>query len=498
MKKIAVVSSFFIVSSALTLTACSRGERGGGASSTAGSTARFQCPMHPTIVQDGKGDCPICGMKLVAAREAGAPAAAQAAAKPRWQCPMHPEVVDDHESRCPACGMKLVAAEARSAAPGSAAVAATPEQQRALGVRVVAVGTGAARRDLRLLGRVAPDEARVYRVNAGMAGSFREVKPFTTGSRVRKDELLATVYAPDVLPAINQLLINYEAHDRILKAETDGSPEAQGRRLVTVNMLQREMQLDNLGVPGPQRKEIGRTRQLPEALWVVSPADGFVLARNASPGTKFDRGMELYKIADLRRVWVVADVFPKDAGQVHAGMSARIAVAEQGLELPARVSEVLPQFDPATRTHKVRLELDNPGFVLRPDMFVDVTLPVALPAALTVPADAVVDQGVARTVYVETAPGTFEPRPIQTGWRSGDQVQVVRGLSPGDRVVASGAFFLDSETRMRAPLSSAAVPSAAPPAPNGRERHSHGGAESPPQRAVALGEQGAAVAGGRP
>jgi membrane fusion protein, copper/silver efflux system len=115
----------------------------------------------------------------------------------------------------------------------------------------------------------------------------------------------------------------------------------------------------------------------------------------------------------------------------------------------ARVSGILPQFDPASRTFKVRLEMDNPGLALRPDMFVDVALGIVLPASVAVPVDAVLDSGLKKTVFVDRGAGNFEPRQVETGWRFDGRVQIVRGLDSGERIVTSANFFLDSETRMQ-------------------------------------------------
>ena len=230
--------------------------------------------------------------------------------------------------------------------------------------------------------------------------------------------------------------------------------------------------MENFGVSAQQRKEIMQERRVPDTIKIVSPADGFVLARNVFPGMKFDRGFELYRIADLRKVWVLADVFPQDARHVRPGMRAEVSVPEQDVKLPAVVKEILPQFDAATRTLKVKLALDNPGYVLRPDMFVEVSLAVALPSAVVVPSDAVVDSGLVKRVFVQSGEGLFEPRRVETGWRAGDRVEIVKGLSAGEIVVTSGTFFLDSETRMRSPPSGAAATD--PPVPTGHG--SRGGA----------------------
>ena len=174
-----------------------------------------------------------------------------------------------------------------------------------------------------------------------------------------------------------------------------------------------------------------------------------MLARNVSPGLKFDRGAEWYRIADLSRIWILADVFENEAQYFRPGVRARASLPNQQKSFVVTVSDVPPQFDPATRTLKLRLEADNPGMALRPDMFVDVELPVKLPSAITVPLDAVLDSGLRKTVFVERTSGVFEPRVVETGWRMGDRVQIVHGLSAGERVVVSGNFFVDSESRLK-------------------------------------------------
>ena len=205
--------------------------------------------------------------------------------------------------------------------------------------------------------------------------------------------------------------------------------------------------LRGLGMSDLQIEEIHRTGVASPHIGVYSPVSGFVLTRNISPSQRFDKGTELYRIADIGHVWVMTDIFEKDREFVRPGATA--TVRYRGREFQARLSDSLPQLDPQTRTLKTRFELDNPGHVLLPDMFVDVELHVEMPAALMAPADSVIDQGRRKTVYVATAAGVFEPRIVETGWRLGDRVQITKGLEPGERIVVSGNFLLDSESRMK-------------------------------------------------
>jgi membrane fusion protein, copper/silver efflux system len=195
---------------------------------------------------------------------------------------------------------------------------------------------------------------------------------------------------------------------------------------------------------------MGKRRELVHDIRIESPVDGFVLKRSVSPGLRFDRGFEFYRIADLSRVWILADVYRDQLPFIRRGASARITLADNGRALPATVSPSEPMFDEATLTLKVRLEAANPQRVLKPGMFVDVEFPVALPPTLVVPADAIVDSGLRKTVFVDRGNGYFEPRLVETGSRIGDDVEVTKGLALGERIVISGTFFVDSESRMKA------------------------------------------------
>ncbi|MFZ2447061.1 MAG: efflux RND transporter periplasmic adaptor subunit [Syntrophobacteraceae bacterium] len=210
-----------------------------------------------------------------------------------------------------------------------------------------------------------------------------------------------------------------------------------------------KLELHNLGVSEYQMKEIARTKELAKDLEIRSPVTGIVLARNVSPEQRFTKGSELFRVADISRVWVLADVFSREAAYVRPGMRARVTVPEQSRVIEAVVTNVPSQFDPVTRALRVRLEADNPEIALRPDMFVDVEFLIDLPVTLTAPLDAVLDSGIRKTVFVDRGNGFFEPREVKTGWRFGDLVEIREGLEPGERIVISGNFLIDSESRMK-------------------------------------------------
>jgi RND family efflux transporter MFP subunit len=360
--------------------------------------------------------------------------------------PMNPGHKYDKPGIAP-CGMQLEPIYADTGGTGlpktalpPGAVNISPEKQQLIGVRMESVEKASASFTVRVLGRVVADETRVYRVNASADGWIRKVFPQTTGSLVKKNEPLAYFYTIDSLAA-QQAYIYTKESDVLSVQKKAGAQYAPG------NVQQYEDRLRSLGMTEAQIEEIGRTRQLTKDIVISSPVSGFVIARNVSLGQTFDRGEELYRIANLSRVWILLDTYENEAQYFKPGDT--VPVRYQGKLLHAKVSHVLPQFDPATRTLKVRLELDNPGYLLRPDMFVDVEHKVQVPPVIAVPVDAVLDSGLRKTIFVNRDNGLFEPRRVETGRYFDERVEIVQGLMPGERIVVSGNFLLDSESRMR-------------------------------------------------
>ena len=393
---------------------------------------------------------------------------ASAHAATGYTCPMHPDYHSDHPGNCPICGMPLKAVRAGAATGGDAAARALPhgavqvssERQQAIGVRLGVVDRVAATRLLRTTGRVAADENRTYPIVAAVAGWIRNVESVAAGDTVKKDQVLASFLAPELefRNAQQSYYTGLEAFYRIALTQSQPQPEAQTRGHAAgggagggAGAIDRMAdELRTLGVSNSQLQDMAARREVVPDIRVESPVDGVVLQRSVTPGLRFDRGFEFYRIADLTRVWILADVYRHQLPFIRRGAAARITTAGESRVVPATVSPSEPLFDEATLTLKVRLEAANPHRALKPGMFVDVEFPVNLPAALVVPADAIVDSGLRKTVFVDRGDGSFEPRLIETGWRVGDDVEVTKGLMPGERIVISGTFFVDSESRMKA------------------------------------------------
>jgi Cu(I)/Ag(I) efflux system membrane fusion protein len=209
-----------------------------------------------------------------------------------------------------------------------------------------------------------------------------------------------------------------------------------------------------------QIQELAKKRELTREVRIASPTSGVVLSRNLTLEQRLSRGEELYRIANLDRVWILADL-PQDFPAPAPGSQLRVRVGN-AKTLNATVASAIPLLDSASRTLKLRLAVDNPGLILRPDMFVAVEATADAPPGLSVSRDAVIDSGNEKVAYVEVSDGIFEPRTIEVGSGFANRVMVKSGLTEGDRVVVGGNFVLDSESRMRAPRLTLPMPNAKP------------------------------------
>ena len=261
-----------------------------------------------------------------------------------WVDPMHPDYRSDHAGVAPDCGMALepvyaenTSARAESAVPVSQGlVGIDSARQQLFGIRVAAVEKTPARENIRVLGRIVPEDTRIYRIDAGMDGFVRETFNDSIGALVKKDQKLATCYGSDSLSVASGFLA--------ASASVPGSTGKDGSRTVPfpgavskqgVSSLQGYTdRLRNLGMSDAQIKAMAENRQLPESVDVVSPVEGFILSRNISAGQHFDRSMEFYRVADLSRVWIVADIFASDAQNFRPGTVARVALSGEGRALP--------------------------------------------------------------------------------------------------------------------------------------------------------------------
>jgi RND family efflux transporter MFP subunit len=407
-------------------------------------------PMHPWYKSDKPGIAPDCGMKLepvYADGKAGASGEAAGRKVLRYRDPHDPSYTSDKPGLNPASGNELepVYADQEKAPLGSIHI--TSEKQQLIGVRYGTPEWSSDGQAVRFAGRVVPDETRVTRVHAKVDGWIERVSVDFTGQLISQGQPLLTLYSPELLASQQELLLAVKAKDVM---QHSSMAESAGNNASLAEAARRRLELWDLS--RSQISEIERTGMPVKSITLYSPAGGYVTARNAFPSQRVTPETELYAVTDLGHVWVMADVFEADAPQIRLGQAATVQLPGTNRILPAKVSYLQPQIDPATRTLKVRLELANPDLRLKPDMFVDVSMQIGGGRRLTVPAEAVLDSGTAKTVFLDRGNGYFEPRQVETGQRIGDRVEIARGLRAADRIVISAAFLLNSESQMKSAL----------------------------------------------
>ncbi len=415
---------------------------------TATAPSPYVCPMHPEIHQDGPGRCPKCGMDLVQ----------KTVAKPsaHYVCPMHPEIHQDEPGRCPKCGMDLVqtaitpVTPATGSAPveGLAPVQASASRANLAGIRTVDVTPGEITTNVRAVGTVSVDETRVRQVTTKIGGWVEKLSVNAVGQFVRAGDPLFDLYAPE-------LLVSQEEYLRAKRtAEEFGQstlPEVRRGGHELAAAARRRLEL--FDVPADFLDRLDRTGAAQRAITFRAPFGGHVTEKMVLEGQRIEAGMPLMTLTDLSTVWVIAQVYENESADAVVGRTATLSPQyDGGVTLRGRISLVYPTIDVESRTLRVRFEVPNPRLALKPGMFVNVELDARRARGLVIPDSALIDTGTRQVVFVEAAPGQFEPREVTIGPRSAGQVVVRTGLSAGERVAMSATFLLDSESRLRAAI----------------------------------------------
>jgi len=387
----------------------------------------------------------------------GAPAAAEApAAAARYHCPMHPSYVSDEPGDCPICGMKLVEVEQEAPADtaagdvaGRASLTLSAERRQLLGIRSEEIHHGPLTRLIRTVGRVAVDERRLHHIHTKYDGYVEHLYVDFTGKYVERGDHLLSIYSPELVATQQEYLLAFEARKRM--GESEIASVAQGSLDLLAAARQRLLLWD---IRAEDIEALEQAGKVSRTVDLHSDVSGYVVQKLAFHGMRVTPADTLFDIADLRHVWVLADVYESDLPLVRLGMQGELTAAY----LPGRrwrgpVTYVNPTVEEKTRTVKVRIELENAGHRLKPDMFVDVELEADLGSGLSVPDSAVIDSGGRKLVFLDRGDGRFEPREVELGVRVGAAFQVLRGLEDGESVVTSANFLLDSESSLRSALS---------------------------------------------
>jgi RND family efflux transporter MFP subunit len=384
------------------------------------------------MVSDRPGDCPICGMRLVPIEaEAGEHAA-----------PAHTGHSGHATENAPA------APSAGPAVDGRAPIQLPERRRQLIGVRTTAVERRPLVRTIKTVGRITYDETRLHHVHTKVAGWVERLYANTTGQLVKAGEPLLTLYSPELVASAQEYLIALRGRETLTDA-TLPSARMSGEQLLA--SARRRLLLFDIS---PQQiRALEASGEAPTTMTLHAPISGHILTRNVTQGEKIEPGLNLLDIADLSHVWVLADVYEYELPFIRLGQRATMTLSYlPGRTFEGTVTLIYPVVAEATRTVKVRIEFPNPGFTLRPEMYAEVEIRSDLGEALVIPESAVISTGQRDLAFVDHGGGTLEPRELKIGTRLADAYEVLDGLAEGDRVVTSGNFLIDSESKLKAAL----------------------------------------------
>ena len=416
------------------------------------ATRRYHCPMHPQVVKDGPGSCPICGMDLVPISEDHG--GGNETSRPKTMNPREASEAPGTESM----GM--------GPAADLATIHVSDRKKQLIGVRTTAVRAMPFTRSIRAVGRIAADETRLRQVTTKIDGYVERLYANAVGEVVHKGQPLLEIYSPELLASQHEFLVALAARDRFEDSSL-ASVAGYGDELVA--SARRRLQL--FDVSDDQIDRLERTGRPERVVTVYAPISGVITARNVAQGQKIASGTSLLEVVDLSRVWVLASVYEYELPFVRVGQAAEMTLSYlPGTHFEGKVSFVYPTLDPQTRTILIRVEFPNPGLELKPDMFADVVLHADLGTRLSIPDSAVLETGTRSIVFVESEEGVFEPRQVEIGLRLESGYEVLKGLTVGERVVVSGNFLIDSESKLKAALAGMTAAAETQSAPSG---HAH-------------------------
>jgi Cu(I)/Ag(I) efflux system membrane fusion protein len=328
--------------------------------------------------------------------------------------------------------------------PGLAIVTIDPSRQQLIGLRTVAATKGDVSSTWRTVARVQVDPTRVRKTNVKIEGFVERIFVDFVGQSVRKGQPLFSIYSPTLLSAQNEYILALQTKDALARTNAEGSESL-------VQASRRRLELWD--VPASEIDRLTRTREPSKTLTLVSPIAGVVTAKNVVEGARVSSGEAPYEITDLSMVWVMADAYESDLGRIRVGMKATLTLpAYPDRSFIGEVVFIDPLLDPKSRTAKVHLHFANAKRELKPEMFGEVALQTTAKEGVRIPADAVIRAGNQDVVFVARGEGKFEPRVVQLGGKTGDQVEVRAGLDAGQEVVTRANFLVDSESQLRASL----------------------------------------------
>lgn len=327
--------------------------------------------------------------------------------------------------------------------PGT--VQLTPERQQMIGVRTGTVERRRLAKTVRANGRVDYDEKRLATISPKVGGWIEELYVDFTGAAVKKGAPLLTLYSPELVSTQEEYLAALAARRQL---SSSPYPEVARSGEALVESARRRLKLWDISEA--QVRALEETREVRRTMTLYSPYEGFVLEKMAFRGMRVDPGMALFRLADLSVVWVIADVYEYELPFIRLGQPATVQLTHlPGERFTGKATYIYPSLDPRTRTARVRVEIPNRGGRLKPEMYAEVVIQFDLGTRLAVPESAVIDTGIRQMAILDKGQGYFQPREIKTGARVDGYIEVLEGLAPGDRIVTSANFLIDSESKLR-------------------------------------------------
>lgn len=370
-----------------------------------------------------------------------------------WVDPMHPWYKANKPGIAPDCGMQLVPIYAEEESGGemlpSGSTMINSIKQQLIGVTYGTVTDEPLKHTIRTVGKITYDETKIIKINPKIEGWIEKVYVDFTGKLVNKGQPLISIYSPELVSTQQEYLLALKAKESLSNSQF--KEIASGSNSLFESTKRRLMLWD---IPENEIKEIEKRGEPIKTMTLYAPNNGFVLTRNAFERQRVMPETELYSIADLSTVWVLADIYEYEAPLIKLGQTAITTFSYfPGETFSGHVTYIYPQLDNMTRTLKVRLEFPNPNFKLKPDMYVNVEFKVNYGNQISVPEEAVLDSGSEQIVFVAREKGYFEPRKVTLGAKVDNRYVILNGLKAGEKIVTSGNFLIDSESRLKSAMS---------------------------------------------